>query len=184
MTRRLGDDPYRTLIADFNRFGVRYVVVGMAGINYYANRPDEAFGTLDYDLFLEPTLRNVTKAVQRLQALGFTMGTAEGLLETARLSAVVRDQRTLVATTPDGLMVELLLAVSGYPFTELARDAVTFTVRGTPIKVGRLTKLLKSKKLAGRLKDRQFLRRYEALLHDQSSPRAYRPAARRRRTDR
>jgi len=166
MTRRLGGDPYRALVADFNRFGVRYVVIGMSGINYYANRPDQAFGTLDYDLFLDPTVRNVTKTVRCLQALGFTIGTVDGPLDPTRLSTVVREQRTLVATTPDGLMVELLLAVSGYPFTELARDAVTFTVLGTPIKVGRLSKLLRSKKIAGRPKDRQFLRRYEALLRE------------------
>lgn len=181
MRGRLENDPYRALVADFNRFGVRYVVIGMSGINYYANRPDEAFGTLDYDLFLEPTVRNVTKAVRRLQALGFTVGTADGPFDPTRLSAVVREERTLVATTPDGLLVELLLAVSGYPFSELARDAVTFTVRGTPIKVGRLHKLLSSKKLAGRPKDRQFLRRYEALLREQQPLRESRAARGRQR---
>jgi len=168
---RLGADPYRTVLADFNRSGVRYVVVGMSGINYYATGPDTAFATLDYDLFVEPTVRNVTQAVRRLKALGLTVGTAEGALDAAALPAVVRDRRTLTATTPDGLMIELLLAVSGYPFAELARDAVTFTVQGTPVAVGQLTKLLKSKKLANRPKDRQFLRRYEAQLREHIPPR-------------
>ena len=65
-----------------------------------------------------------------------------------------------------GLMVELLLTVSGFPFAELAKDAATVTVRGEPVRVGRLTKLLQSKQLAGRAKDRQFLRRYQALLEN------------------
>lgn len=164
MSRDRWEDPYRAVIQGFNRQGVRYVVVGMAGINYYARRPDEAFSTLDYDMFLEPTLPNVEKALRGLARAGFTVGTAAGPMKDADLTGVVRERRTLVATTPDGVMVELLLKISGFPFSDLARDAATFTVRGVPVKVGRLAKLLTSKKLAGRPKDRQFLRRYRSIL--------------------
>jgi hypothetical protein len=157
-------DPYRAVVQRFNRYGVRYVVVGMAGINYYAKNPSETFATMDYDLFLEPSLSNVEQAVTVLNGLGFTLGTAAGALPHADLRAIVRARTTLIATTPDGLMVELLLRVSGYPFTELARDAATVAVRGVPVNVGRLSKLLRSKRLAGRPKDRQFLRRYQSLL--------------------
>ena len=166
MRRATAADPYRQVIARLTQRGVRYVVIGMAGINYYASTPAETFATLDYDLFIEPTLSNVGKAVRALQALGLTLGTSDGALRPEELAAVVRDQRTLVATTPDGHMVELLLKISGFPFSELARDAATVTVRGVPIKVGRLTKLLASKRLAGRPKDRQFLHRYAASLQE------------------
>ena len=162
MSARPLRDPYRAVIHQFNRYGVRYVVVGMTGINYYAKQPAQAFTTMDYDVFVEPTLANVGKAVACLNHLGFTVATADGLLMAKRLQAVVRARRTLMATTPDGLMVELLLGISGYPFADVARDAATFTVRGVPVKVGRLTKLLHSKKLAGRAKDRQFLQRYQS----------------------
>ena len=143
MRRATAADPYRQVIARLTQRGVRYVVIGMAGINYYASTP-----------------------VRALQALGLTLGTSDGALRPEELAAVVRDQRTLVATTPDGHMVELLLKISGFPFSELARDAATVTVRGVPIKVGRLTKLLASKRLAGRPKDRQFLHRYAASLQE------------------
>lgn len=166
MRRAALHDPYRAVIRRFNRNGVRYVVVGMTGINYYARRPAETFATLDYDVFIEPTLKNVERAIRSLRGLGFAMGTAGGPLETELLKDLVRSRRTLIATTPEGLTVELLLAVSGFPFTELAKDAATLTVRGEPVKVGRLTKLLQSKKLAGRAKDRHFLRRYRALLEE------------------
>ena len=169
MSRRAANlDPYRSVIQAFNRRGVRYVVVGMSGINYYAKSPAETFATLDYDLFLEPSIRNVEQALQALRRLGFTVGTARGLLTAGGLKSVVRNRTTLVATTPDGVRVELLLEVSGYPFSELARDAATFTVHGVPVRVGRLTKLLRSKKLAGRAKDRQFLQRYQSLLEGSS----------------
>lgn len=157
-------DPYRAVIQRFNRHGVRYVVVGMAGINYYARSPAETFATLDYDIFLEPTLTNVTRAIQSLGGLGFTIGSTTGLLQAEDVKRVVREKRTLVATTTDGIMVELLLEISGYPFSEVARDAATFSVRGVPVRVGRLAKLLTSKQAAGRPKDRHFLKRYESIL--------------------
>ncbi len=161
-------DPYRAVVQQFNRFGVRYVVIGMSGINYYADHPAQTFATLDYDMFLEPTLKNVEQALQCLTRLGFMVGTTAGAVERQDVRAIVRGRNTLVATTPDGLMVELLLEISGYTFAELARDATTFTVRGVPVKVGRLTKLLRSKQVAGRTKDRQFLQRYQALLREAS----------------
>ena len=166
MTGRLPHDPYRTVIQQLNRQGVRYVVIGMAGINYYVDTPAHAFATLDYDLFIEPTLANVAQAVRCMTRLGFTVGTSAGVLQAKEITAIVRARKTVVATTPDGVMVELLLAVSGYAFSDLARDAATFTVRGVPVKVGRLTKLLRSKQLAGRAKERQFLRRYQSSLDE------------------
>ncbi|MBI3010726.1 MAG: hypothetical protein HYY57_07075 [Candidatus Omnitrophica bacterium] len=167
MEARALQDPYRAVIQCFNRYGVQYVVVGMAGINYYANTPAQTFATMDYDLFIDPTIRNVTHVLQCLKRLKFTIGTAEGPLESQEVRRLVKDRRTLVATTHEGVAIELLLAISGYVFSEIARDAATFTVRGVPVKVGRLTKLLRSKKLAGRSKDRQFLRRYQSLLQNE-----------------
>ena len=164
MSRTRPQDPYRAVVQSFNRIGVRYVVVGMAAINYYARKAAETFATLDYDIFIEPTLKNVEQAIRGLKRLGFTIGTATGPLQTRALHSIVRQKRTLVATTTEGLTIELLLAVSGFLFAELAEDAATFTIRGVPVKVGRLTKLLQSKKLAGRAKDRAFLRRYQILL--------------------
>ena len=164
MKRSSFPDPYREVIDRFNQCGVRYVVVGMAGINYYARDARETFGTLDYDVFLDPTLKNVQKAVEVLKTLGFDLATQAGPLRVSGLGEMVRSQQTLMATTPYGILIELLLRVSGYPYTELAQDAATFTAQGVPIRVGRLKKLLRSKYLAGRPKDRQFLRRYQLLL--------------------
>lgn len=168
MTIKAFHDPYRDVIDQFNRYGVRYVVVGMSGINYYATQPSQTFATMDYDIFLEPTLKNLEKALRCLTRLGLTVGTSEGVLKEKGLKAIAREKTTLIATTPEGLAVELLLAVSGYTFSELTHDAATFTVQKVPVKVGRLTKLLRSKQVAGRPKDRQFLQRYRSLLQEDS----------------
>lgn len=163
---KIPPDPYRAVIQRFNQRGVRYVVIGMSGINFYAKSPATAFSTLDYDFFLEPTLRNVRKALGCLKELGFTVGTAQEILKPENIRQVVRDQRTLIASTPEGLLVELLLKVSGYPFSEMAREAKTFNAGNIPVRVGQLSKLIRSKKLAYRPKDRQFLKRYGPLLEE------------------
>jgi hypothetical protein len=163
---RAFEDPYLAVLKRFNRRGVRYVVVGMSGINYYAMSPAETFGTLDYDVLLEGSFANVKKAVEELQKLGLTLSVAGGIFKIDQLREIVLGMRPITATTPEGLMVELLLKVSGYPFSELARDSATFTVEGIPVRVGRLKKLLQSKRLAGRPKDLQFLKRYQTLLEE------------------
>ena len=159
-------DPYASVIRSFNRCGVRYVVVGLSGINYYARNASEVFMTLDYDIFVEPLISNVQKAVKGLQSLNFTLGTEKGPLRFEEIKPLVRDRKTLIAVSPDGIKVELLLRISGFQFSEIARDAATFDVGGVPIHVGRLHKLLRSKRVAGRPKDRDFLRRYEHLLEE------------------
>jgi len=45
-------DPYAELVDKFNHRGVKYVVVGMSGINYYAANAKETFSTQDFDIFI------------------------------------------------------------------------------------------------------------------------------------
>ena len=171
MPRRALTDPYLAVIRRFNQRNVRYVIIGMAGINFYADSPANSFGTMDYDCFIEPSIKNVECAVQILQQLEFTVGTTAGKLSAGALRDVVREQHTLVATTVDGCMIELLLRISGYTFAEMAEDAKTFTAQGVPVKVGQINKLLHSKRMAGRPKDKQFLARYEAQLAEKIAQR-------------
>ena len=155
-------DPYQEVIYHFNQNAVEYVVVGMAGINYYASNPSMLFSTLDYDIFIEPTLGNTKNALEILIKLKFEISTKEGLFKPTELKNVVRNQSTLMATTTEGIMIELILGISGYAFSEIATDTVIFNIGKVPVKVGKLTKLLNSKKIADRPKDRQFLKRYKS----------------------
>jgi len=63
---------------------------------------------------------------------------------------------------------ELILAVSGYRFDQMESGASVFIVENVPVKVAQLRKLLRSKKIAAREKDRYFLKRYEMLLRGKS----------------
>ena len=72
--------------------------------------------------------------------------------------------RIKAETRARGLTVaELARRLGWYRSNLSAIDAgrrATFVMHGVPIKVGRLPKLLASKKLANRPTDRQFLKRY------------------------
>ena len=160
-------DPYTEALHAFNQKGVRYVIVGVSGINFHAKDPSRSFSTQDYDVFIDNTLENLMKAVEVLSHLKFHLTTQKGEFHLEGLKEVIQSQTTLVAGNPQGIQIELLLRVSGYVFRDLYDDAVTFLVDEVPIRVGRLQKLLNSKKIAGREKDRLFLRRYEALLREE-----------------
>lgn len=164
MARKKFYDPYAELIDKFNRKGVKYVVVGMSGINYYASDAQETFSTQDFDIFVKPMISNVKKAVSIFKELGYSAAVNGQEAQEERIKDAVRQKNTIIATDAYGIMFELILAVSGYTFDQMERDAVIFEAGGVPIKVAKLNKLLMSKKIAARDKDRLFLRRFKLLL--------------------
>jgi len=159
-------DPYSELMDKFNRGSVKYVVVGMSGINYYASRPQETFATQDFDIFVKPTIGNIEKAIAILKKMNYGLATKKGALEDFPIREIVRQKNTIIATDPYGIVFELILAISGYTFSQMQKDAIVFNVENIPIKVARLRKLLQSKKAAGREKDKLFLKRFEILLKE------------------
>jgi len=136
----------------------------MSGINYYASDAREVFSTHDFDIFVKPTIPNVKKAVSLFKELGYTVSADGRQVQEEHIKDAVRRKNTFIATDAYGVMFELMLAVSGYTFEQMERDAVTFDIGGVPVKVARLNKLLTSKKAAGRGKDKLFLARFKDLL--------------------
>ncbi|MFH1790714.1 MAG: hypothetical protein ABH885_01865, partial [Candidatus Omnitrophota bacterium] len=129
------------LLDRFNLQGVRYVVVGMSGINYYASGADETFSTQDFDIFVKPTISNVEKAVSAFLELGYSLTVEERNLNGLSLKDVVKNKRTVLAADAYGIAFDMVLAVSGFTFAGMERDAKVFRVGKIPIKVGRLPKL-------------------------------------------
>ncbi len=159
-------DPYIEALDRFNRDGVGYVVIGMSGINYYALKASETFSTQDFDIFIKPTISNVKKVISIFERLNYSLVSSERSVKEADVRNIVKNKNTILATDPYGIVFKLLLVVSGYTFDQMRRDAVVFNIKNVPIKVAKLSKLLMSKKIAGREKDRLFLKRYEILLKD------------------
>jgi hypothetical protein len=162
-------DVYTETIRAFNRKKVEYVVVGVSGINYYIDDPHQLIMTADFDIFLKPDARNVLKALKVMHGLDFTLSTSSGILRTHDEEAV-RDilarHTAVTCTTPYGGLIDLCLDVSGYTYADLDKDARVFRAGRTPIRVGRLEKLLKMKEIAARRKDILFLERYRLLLDE------------------
>ncbi len=146
--------------------GVEFVVVGVGGINFYVRDPSHAFSTLDLDVLLPPDATNLQEALRTLSEQGFRFEAGgEPFLErndTTILGNVVRAAATLTARDAEGAQLDLMLSIRGFSFAELAADARTFSVGEVPVRVGLLEKLLRSKELSGRPKDREFLRQFEA----------------------
>ncbi|MBL7157494.1 MAG: hypothetical protein ISS92_04975 [Candidatus Omnitrophica bacterium] len=161
MVKRKIQNPYTELLDKFNRKEVQYVVIGMSGINYYASNAAETFSTQDYDIFVKPTIDNVRKAVLILKKLGYSVSTDEGEITSDCIKSITRYKKTIVAQDAYGVMFELVLTVSGYTFGQMKKNIRIFLSGKVPIKVGNLNDLLTSKKLAGRTKDKVFLKRYK-----------------------
>ena len=159
-------DPYAVAIDKFNQNGVRYIVVGMSGINYYASEAKETFATQDFDIFIKPTISNVKKAIEVFKKLNYNLAVKKGELKESLIRKAVAEKNTISATDPYGIAFDLILKVSGYRFDEMESGATVFMIENVPVKVGKLRKLLRSKKIAARNKDKFFLKRYEILLSE------------------
>lgn len=159
-------------LAALTEAGVSYVVVGVAGINFYARTPAQAFATLDLDALLEPGVENLRTALRVLADLGYRFEAGgEPFLDredAKALAGVVERRATLAAIHEAEGEIDLRLSVSGFAFAELAEDAPRFRVAGAEVRVGRLEKLLRSKEASGRPKDLEFLRAFEARLPDEN----------------
>lgn len=165
VTKRIYD-PYIELLDKFNKHRVDYVIIGMSGINYYASKAAETFSTQDFDIFVKPAINNIKKVISIFEKLNYDMIANKKKIEKKDIKSIVRNKNTILATDPYGITFESILAVSGYTFSQMQKDAVIFNVNNVPVKVAKLRKLLMSKKIAGREKDKLFLKRYEILLKE------------------
>jgi predicted nucleotidyltransferase len=153
-------------LASLVNAGVEFVIVGVGGINFYARDAAHAFATLDLDLLLARERRNLRRALEALSADGFSFETGgEPFLDwndETILGNVVALGGRVATIHEDGAELDLMLSVRGFSYSDLSADACAFAVGGARVRVGRLEKLLRSKELSDRPKDREFLRHFES----------------------
>ncbi|MCK5160588.1 MAG: nucleotidyltransferase [Candidatus Aureabacteria bacterium] len=160
-------NPYLEILKKLNASGIKYVVVGLFGINFYSESAATSFSTNDLDVFIDPTVDNVKRSCNCLKELDMNLSFKTGK-ETVKeysdkdLLTVVRERKVIVASDQYGIVVELLFQISGLTFAEINNNAKIFNVEGIPVRVGKLEDLLLSKRIAGRKKDKLFLKRFEA----------------------
>lgn len=157
---------YARALGVLGNAGVDLVVVGVGGINFYARTPGQAFATLDLDALLRPSVENLELALRVLSEHGYSFEVGgEPFLDIgdrAILGRVVARGASLSALHPEAGHLDLRTSIAGFSYTELEEDARPFQVAGVEVRVGRLEKLLRSKQSAGRPKDLEFLRAFEA----------------------
>jgi hypothetical protein len=104
-------DPLVPLIGQLSTRAVRFVVIGVAGANYYATGGATVFATQDRDLFLPDEPDNLLRAWQACEGAGLSLWVGRDPLDSPRdqvLAKRVADRRVTVrATDGAGLDVDL-----------------------------------------------------------------------------
>ena len=163
-------DPFPSLAGALSAAGVRYLVIGVWGANYYAPSGNAMYMTLDRDLFLPADPGNLLEAWRVCDTNGFRLFVGSEPLDRPHDGALARTVvgRRALTRASDGAAtdVDLSLVMSGFEFEEVWPARRMFEVEGVAIPVARLSHIVESKARAGREKDRLFLATHrEALQH-------------------
>ncbi len=140
---------------------VRFVLIGVAGANYYAQAASVIFTTQDYDFFLPLDASNLLRAIRACESLGLTLWSGHEPLDSPRdlwLAERIVERPALVRARDDrGLEVDLTLTMAGFDFEAVWASHRAFTVNDIEIPVASLLHIVQSKAKAARDKDRLFL---------------------------
>ncbi|NOT29781.1 MAG: hypothetical protein HOP15_04945 [Planctomycetes bacterium] len=172
--------PEEDLIRALNESEVRFVAIGVWGVNLYARTLMQTFATKDQDLFLPLDGDNLLRAWQACEAVGLELSCGEEPLDQPRdlfLAKAVIERRALTrATDGDQLAVDLTLVMGAFDFERVWIERRSFVVNGVSVPVARLSHIAQSKAAAGRPKDRLFLETHKEILeglirrHEGNSP--------------
>ncbi|HET6304499.1 MAG TPA: hypothetical protein VFG80_06935 [Myxococcota bacterium] len=149
---------------------MRFVLIGVAGANYYARSAASLFTTQDRDLFLPPDVTNTLAAWAACGALDLALESAgEPLgepLDRELAERVVQRRASVRATDGRGLVVDLTYVMTGFDFESVERERRTFRVAGVEVPVASLGHIVRSKQATGRDKDRLFLASHADAIRD------------------
>src|SRR2546428_6263440 len=101
-------DPFLRLARALRRSGVRFVVIGLSGINLHARSASEVFATQDRDLFVPPDPDEDRFLAER----------------------VIANRALVRATDAAGLDVDFTLVMAGFDFETVWNERRTFRVEG------------------------------------------------------
>jgi hypothetical protein len=146
----------------------RFVLIGVAGANYYATAESTIFATRDRDLFLPLDSANLLEVWRVCEQQGLALTLGDDPLDQPRdawLAQRVVEQRALTrASDRVRLEVDLTLVMSGFEFDVVWLERRVFLAEGVEIPVARLTHIVSSKASVGRPKDRLFIETHKESL--------------------
>lgn len=173
-------EPFAALARALARTKVRFVVIGVAGVNHYAQTAGLLFTTQDHDLFLPPDPANELRAWRACHEEGFDLWCGEEPLGKPMdrvLAQQVVSRRALVRADGHGLHIDLTLVMAGFSFDDVWPRRRAFKVEGVKVPVASLMDIVTSKAAAGRPKDRLFLATHEEALRELGRRRRGQPPA-------
>jgi hypothetical protein len=157
---------YAEALAALSAAGVRFLVVGVFGINLHADRDGPVIFTEDCDLLLPADSDTLARAIACLRGLGCAIEAGGEPLpdeDEAVIRGIVR-QRACVRAVGETVAFDLPLQVAGMDFEALWARRRCFDLGGVEVSVGSVEDLLTSKRIANRPKDRLFLEIYRSEL--------------------
>ena len=161
---------FARLLRRLNQQQIRYVIIGVAGANYYSRSGAEVFTTKDRDLFLPPDPSNLLNAWIASRELGYELWSGDEPLgeplDSWLAERVVSQRANTTAIHSVGIAVDLTLVMAGFDFDTVWNERKTFRVDDVEIPVARLSHIVESKAKANRPKDRLFLATWEEALRN------------------
>jgi len=159
-------DPFTRIVGSMLDAEVRFLVIGVWGVNYYSRSSGTLFTTQDRDLFLQPDPSNLLTAWNVCNDLDLSLWRGDEPLDSPRdeslaHAVVARRAVTTAIDASRNLQIDLSLVMAGFTFDEVWPRRRSFIVDGVSIPVASLSDIVRSKAAAGREKDRLFLATHE-----------------------
>ena len=152
---------FAPLAEELARSGVRYVLIGVSGVNLHAHDAGVVFSTMDRDVYLPPDPANLLAAWKVCERRGLRLTSFGEPLDEPRdllLAQRVAEHRAATRADDGGeLVVELTLVMAGFEFEDVWEQRTVYLLDGVEVPVARLAHIVESKAAAGREKDRLFL---------------------------
>lgn len=147
--------------------GVPFLIVGAFGAEVHLLHEANSIITRDLDLLLPCDAALLDRALTTLRQAGFELaaGGEPFVWDDVILAGAIRARVTIRASR--GLEgIDLMLAAIGMEFGELYPRKREYLFLGQPLPVAPLDAILRSKKLANRLKDRLFLEQFREVIEE------------------
>ncbi len=160
-------NPIAPLVRALTAGSVRFVMIGVAGANYYAPGGSAVWVTDDSDFFLPLDPANLVRAWTVCEEIGLDLWSQNEPLDSPRdqwLAERVVGRRALTRASGHGLKVDLTLVMAGFDFETVWNERRHFAVDEVEIPIARLLHIVTSKHAAGRDKDILFLATHRDIL--------------------
>jgi hypothetical protein len=162
-------DPFGPLVQTLHDRSVRFVLVGVAGANYYAPTGSVVFATVDRDLFVPPDPDNLLRCWAACEAAGLELWSEGEPLDVPRdlwLAQRVVERQALTRASGAGLVVDVTLVMSAFDFETVWKERRLFKLGDMDIRVARLLHIVELRVATGRDKDRLFLAAHREALEE------------------